>query len=102
MRGMHSVPGAARLAAVVLVVLLLLCLCCSTCQAQQRRFNFKTPGSAKAALGVTRLARIKARSGQGHLSIDQLAKCIEDDDDLVGGQRPKAVLGHLGCWLHAA
>lgn len=74
-------PGAARLAAVAVVLLL---LCCSSCQAE-RRFNFKTPGSAKETLGATKLARIRARSGQGHLTIDELARRIEQDDDLVGG-----------------
>lgn len=81
MRLMDRWPGAARLAAGVAVLLL---VCCSTCSAE-RRFDFKTPGSAKAALGVTKLARIQARSGQGHLTIDELAHRIEQDDDLVGG-----------------
>lgn len=49
------------------------------------KFDFKTPGSAKAHLGEQKLARIAKRSGQTQagVSIDQLATQIETEDDLV-------------------
>lgn len=46
------------------------------------RFDYKTPGSAKG-LGVSKLARIQRRSGLTHLTLDQFAKQIEEDEDLV-------------------
>jgi hypothetical protein len=52
------------------------------CVSAQVRFDFKTPGSAKSNLGVSKLARIAKRSNM-HIDIDQLAAEIEQDNDLV-------------------
>lgn len=49
------------------------------------RFDYNAPGSAKG-LGVAKLARIQRRSGLTHLSLDQFAKQIESDDDLVSSR----------------
>jgi hypothetical protein len=70
--------------------LLLLSLSCANAE---RKFNFP-PGSAKASLGVSRLARIKNRSKQQEMTVDELANLIEQDADLVSA----FVLFHL-CWL---
>jgi hypothetical protein len=47
-----------------------------------RKFDFPR-GSAKAKLGVSRLARIRNRSKQQQLTVDELATLIEQDPDLV-------------------
>jgi hypothetical protein len=54
----------------------------AVCVSAKVRFDFKTPGSAKASLGVSKLARIAKRSNM-HMTVDQLAAEIEQDDDLV-------------------
>jgi hypothetical protein len=54
------------------------------------RFDYKAPGSAKG-LGVAKLARIQKRSGLTHLSLDQFAKQIETDDDLVSCKGSKSL-----------
>jgi hypothetical protein len=67
------------------VACLLLCVSCHPQKPSPSghvKFEFKTPGSAKG-LGVSKLARIQRRSGLSHLTLDQLAKEIESDDDLV-------------------
>lgn len=61
------------------VVLLLLSSCCEA----RLKFDFKTRGSARAQLGLSKLARIQKRSGQTHRTLDQLAELIEQDPDLV-------------------
>jgi len=63
---------------VALSVLLLAAFCDA-----ERRFNFTTPGSAKAQLGLTKLAGIRERSNQTDRTVDELALMIERDNDLV-------------------
>lgn len=68
---------------------LLLLLAATSCAAvalpgtEKVMFNFKVPGGAKGALGVTRLARIRRVNGQMNKSIRQLAQMLQDQDDLV-------------------
>lgn len=47
------------------------------------KFDFKRTGGSKASLGVSRLERLRNRSGMDHKTADELAKLIDDDDDLV-------------------
>lgn len=74
----------ASLAACWLAAAVACLLLCSSCEAAGKlKFDFKTPGSAKANLGVSRLARIQKRSSQTHKTIDEIAREIERDPDLV-------------------
>ena len=62
---------------------LLLSLAPLVAEAGEVRFDFKHPGSAKASLGTSRLSRIRKRSGLHDITVDELAKRLEDDPELV-------------------
>jgi hypothetical protein len=47
------------------------------------KFDFKTPGSAKAELGEQKLFRIAKRSKPEGTTVDELALQIETEADLV-------------------
>lgn len=49
----------------------------------KHQFDFKTCGGARSCFDVSRLERLRTRSGHTHKSHDELAKELDDDDDLV-------------------
>lgn len=64
-------------------VLLMLLLCDAASPADKVRFDFKNPGGAKAALGLGRLQNIRRVNEQQDKTLDELAKLLEDQNDLV-------------------
>jgi len=49
----------------------------------KHQFDFRNCGGAGRCLGASRLERLRIRSGHTHKSRDELAKELDDDDDLV-------------------
>jgi hypothetical protein len=61
----------------------MLLLCDAAPPAGKVRFDFKGPGGAKAALGLARLQNIRRVNEQQDKTLDELAKLLEDQNDLV-------------------
>lgn len=70
---------------VVAVVLVLLYVVTATAASVRPAVihNFGSCGGAKSCLGVSKLERVRRRSGWKHQTTDQLARELDSDADLV-------------------
>jgi hypothetical protein len=79
-------PPARRRLAAAAAVLLMVLLCTPALAApnpDKLKFNFGGPGGALAALGKPRLERIRRINGQQDKTLDEVARMLEGDPDLV-------------------